>query len=787
MNVAIVAPSHVPFALGGAERLWTNLCDAINNTVGAQADIIKIPSQEGDFWKIVESYRQFYNLDVSHFDQVITGKNPSWMIKHDNHVVYMLHPFRGVYDTYHLFRLPEEVSSAHPQLCSIARACELGVETDELFAMIDGLREAENVIPGELSLPSPFLRAVLHRFDANAMRGVKKFVAISKTVAERREYFHGASEIAVAYPPSDLPVRSGAPGKYLFTYSRLDEPKRIHLIIEAFRRVKTDFELRVAGVGGQLERLRELASGDNRIRFLGRLSEESLIEQLQSAYAVPFVPYQEDYGLVAIEALGAGKPLITCTDSGGPTEFVMDGRNGFIAEPTIESLKGAIERCVHWPRYEAISAAARSTVSDISWPRVVESLIPSGSTKKPVSTRKKVVSLSTYPIYPPKGGGQARVFYLCRELSKDFDVHAVCLVDGAQEYATHRVSDHFTVEYVPADKTYCEKDWDLYQTGGIPTTDVAMVGHYEQAPSFVRAAKASIEDADIVVAEQPYTYKLAKKLTTDQIRIYNSQNVELLLKQQMFRESAVKDVVLGWTEEVERLACEDADLIVYCSEADRKNMERIYPAASSKSAVVVDNGAAGETISYLSSAERRELKERVLPGQLVGIFIASWHQPNIEAVRDLNKIALQTPNILYIVVGTVGAFFKDSDEINAQNIVFTGLVSNQEKDLLLQLADFAVNPMSTGSGTNIKMFDYMACGLPLISTVVGARGIDLPEGFAEIASIGQFPAVIERVAKTPRNIHKRIYVEQRYDWRAVSSRYIAEVRNLISSREMWRG
>jgi glycosyltransferase involved in cell wall biosynthesis len=780
MNIAIVAPSHVPFALGGAERLWTNLCNAINNTVGLKADIIKIPSRESDFWEIVDSYRQFNQLDVRHFDLVITGKNPTWMIHHDNHVLYMLHPLRGVYDTYHLFHLPERVNTSHPQILAIERACDAGISTAELFAALEQLQCATDINPSDLAIPSPFLRRILHRFDANAMRGVRRFAAISHTVAARKEYFHGATDISVAYPPSDLAIRLGEPTKYLFTYSRLEAAKRVDLIISAFRHVNTDFELRIAGEGEELSRLRELAAGDSRVKFLGRLSENELAIQLGSSYAVPFVPFAEDYGLVAIEALRSGKPLLTCTDSGGPTEFVVEGRNGFVANPNVDSLKSAMERCLNSLDYKSLSIAASLSVKDVSWDQVVDCLVEQISPPaKLTSTRKKVVSLSTYPIYPPKGGGQARVFYLCRELSKEFDVRTICLVDGALEPEIHEINEHFIVEYVPADKPYCESDWNLYIAGGIPTTDVAMVGHHEQAPSFERAVRNAIATADVVIAEQPYTYILVKKFSSNQVRIYNSQNVELILKQQMFRDSAARDVVVAWTEQVERLACDDADLIVFCSEADKHSMERIYPGAGTKKSIIVENGAASETISYLSSAERRGLRKRVLPDRKVGIFVGSWHQPNIEAIYDLDKIAARTPYVLYLIVGTVGAFFKDSGKITSKNMVFTGLVTSEEKDLLLQIADFAVNPMSTGSGTNIKMFDYMASGLPLVSTEVGARGIDLPFGFVEIASIEDFPEAIEKIGKMPRSIQKRMYVIDRYDWRSVSVRYIEEVRNLL--------
>ena len=782
MNIAIVAPSHVPFALGGAERLWTNLCHAINSSSNFQADIIKLPAPENDFWSIVDSYRQFYYLDLSHFDLVISGKNPTWMVNHPNHVIYMLHPLRGLYDTYSLFHLPYEVISNNPKIAKIAFACDKGVNTEELFLLLDDLRKDDLSLDSEqFRLPSPFLRKIVHRFDSNAMQGVKKITAISKTVASRFEYFHGVPDVEVIYPPSDLICNSRPAERYFFAYSRLDSAKRVDLIIKAFRKLEVDYELRIAGVGDQLAYLQELSKGDKRIKFLGRLSEEQLSQQLASAYAVPFIPYQEDYGLVAIEALGAGKPLITCTDSGGPTEFVLNGQNGFIAEPNTESLADAMNSCILFDNYSTLSKCATESVSNINWSNVIHRLIGVGfQVNSAKQLRRRILSLSTYPIYPPKGGGQARVFYLCKELSKQFHVHVICLVDGAESHALHKINDSFFVEYVPADKTYSEVDWELYQRSGIPTTDVTMVNSYKEAPTFVAAVRSAIVNSDIIIAEQPYVYALLMQYATNQLRIYNSQNVELLLKQQMFRQSPLKNMIADRVERVERMACVDADLIVYCSEADKLNMELTYSGISEKQYVIVENGAASETISYFSSNERRDIKARVLPNKTIGLFIASWHEPNIEAVRDLSVIASQTPDIQYLVVGSVGAFFSQSRETLAENILFTGLVSDAEKDMILQLSDFAINPMSSGSGTNIKMFDYMAAGLPLISTEVGARGIDLPKEFATIVPLDKFPEVISSIRETPKNIQKRIFVQHRYDWRAVSTRYI----NALSSLKL---
>ena len=75
---------------------------------------MKLPAAET--WSaLVESYGSFLALDVSHFDLVVIDEVPGWMVHHPHHVVYMLHPLRGLYDTYHLFGQPTEVPSGEPE------------------------------------------------------------------------------------------------------------------------------------------------------------------------------------------------------------------------------------------------------------------------------------------------------------------------------------------------------------------------------------------------------------------------------------------------------------------------------------------------------------------------------------------------------------------------------------------------------------------------------------------------------------------------------------------------
>ena len=381
MDIALLAPSPVPLAIGGAENLWWGLLDHLNRHTPHAADLIKLPTPERDFWEIVDSYRRWAAVDASGYDLVISGKYPSWMVAHERHVCYLLHPLRGLYDTY-----PDGWSlrceSTHPEVKPLVELLDRP-DTDrelltECFGRLDAVR-ARNDVPAELfALPGPLIRQVVHFLDTVG-RGpgvMCRSGAISATVAGRPGYFPPATPVAVAHPPTRLEGLHRGRGRYLFTVSRLDRLKRIDLLIEAMRNVKANIELRIAGTGPQEPELRELASRDPRIKLMGFLNDGQLADAYAGARAVLFVPYQEDYGFITLEAMLSGKPVITTTDAGGPTELVSHLVHGLVTAPKPASLGRAITLLARQPWLAWwLGSRGRARAAGITWDRVVSALL----------------------------------------------------------------------------------------------------------------------------------------------------------------------------------------------------------------------------------------------------------------------------------------------------------------------------------------------------------------------------------------------------------------------------
>ena len=123
---------------------------------------------------------------------------------------------------------------------------------------------------------------------------------------------------------------------------------------------------------------RHLELGD-RVTFLGRVDDDHLIDLYSRCRAVVFVPYQEDYGYVTLEAFLSGKPVITASDSGGPLEFVSHGHNGLVCEPTPEALAEAIDTIgTDKARAEAYGREGEQVARTISWDTVVDRLVAPG-------------------------------------------------------------------------------------------------------------------------------------------------------------------------------------------------------------------------------------------------------------------------------------------------------------------------------------------------------------------------------------------------------------------------
>ncbi len=788
MKIAIIAPSPVPFGIGGAENLWWGLLNEINQNSPHQAELIKLPSPEAGFWDLIASYKQFSQLELGYFDRVITGKYPGWMVNHDYHVCYMLHRLRGLYDTYHFLNLPETFESEHPRVREFQSYMQNTFSKrdalPEFFSRLDMLA-ADNTIAKEVfNFPTAFSRQIIQYLDGIGLskNAIYKYTAISRTVSNRKDYFPPSAKVDVIYPPSNLHGFHCANDDYLFTVSRLDGPKRIGLLIESMQHVKSNIQLKIAGTGPDEQRLRNLAAGDSRIEFLGFVNDKDVVDLYANALAVLYVPYDEDYGLVTIEAMMSSKPVLTVTDSGGPTEFVKNRENGFCVSPSAEALADSIDYlCTHRAEAKQMGRVGQKSVSNITWENTVTGLLgmpASTRQNKPIKVRPKKLTVAvTFPIYPPRGGGQSRVFHFYRHLAKWWDIDLVTMTGADESPFEEEIAPGLREIRIPKSQEHEAQERVLSQAADwVPVTDVAMLRLHSLTPDYAKALQDSAANSDVVVACHPYMYKALVDIVPKKTLWYEAQDVEIDIKTGILGNSKIAKELLVELLEAEAYCWQHAKVAYACSYVDIDRLLELYGETAALK-IEVPNGVSLEDVPYTELLERRSIKNKIAKTEAkIALFIGSWHGPNLEAIEHIIGFASQMPQVTFLVLGSGGQAFQQHKL--PLNVNMVGVVDDEEKSILLSMADIALNPMTSGSGTNLKMLDYFAAGLPVVSTVFGARGLGCQDGKELFcADIVDFPSVITQLLALPNEalqlmiVNARELAIKKFDWEKIATNF----------------
>lgn len=191
------------------------------------------------------------------------------------------------------------------------------------FERDEALREA----PPALRRAVARLLERIRRWDLEASRRVDHYIAISDLSRRRIEEAYGREAIVV-HPPVDVSrFAPGRPEDFFLVVSELLPHKRVELALEAARRAHRP--IKVVGAGPDLARLR--ARYGDTAEFLGRTSDDALADLYARALAV-IVPKVEEFGMTAVEAQAAGRPVVG-PDVGGTRETVIDGITGVLVPP----------------------------------------------------------------------------------------------------------------------------------------------------------------------------------------------------------------------------------------------------------------------------------------------------------------------------------------------------------------------------------------------------------------------------------------------------------------------
>lgn len=342
VRTVLVCETQVPFIRGGAELLVRQLVDELRLR-GFETDRVSVPFKWYPKQEVLPHAAAWALLDLSEsngkrVDLVIATKFPTYLARHANKVCWLVHQHRAAYEL------------ADTEYSDIAHE-EIDVA----------------------------LRERLVAIDERALGECAARYTISRTVTERLRHYNGLDSTPLYHPPLLAPrLTPGAYGDYVLSVARLEQNKRVDLAVKAAAHWPSSLRLLVVGDGSQraaIERLAHESGVASRVDFLGAVVDDDLLRLYRDALAVLYVPYDEDYGLVTLEAFLAAKPVVTASDSGGTLEFVDDDVTGVVVPPDPAAIGAAIAALDRSrTRAASLGAAGRVRAASITWDAVIERL-----------------------------------------------------------------------------------------------------------------------------------------------------------------------------------------------------------------------------------------------------------------------------------------------------------------------------------------------------------------------------------------------------------------------------
>ena len=340
MRIAVCRP-QVPFSRGGAEIMTDALVEELRAR-GHEADLVSVPFKWYPGTRVLTQAFLWRLLDLDEsdgrtIDMVVATKFPSYVVRHPEKRVWLIHQFRQAYDL---------------------DRTDLG-QFDE-------------------SPEDRALRRSVQRLDRVALGEASRLFATSRNVADRLEQSTGLVAEVLPHPPQELAFRCEGYGDFVLSASRLDRAKRIDLLVEA---VALDPSLRAVVVsdGPDRERLETMARErrlDGRVEFRGRVSADELAGLYARCLAVFYAPVDEDFGMGPYESFLAEKPVITTTDAGGPLDVVSDRGTGLVVSPTAaEIAKAAAWLRDHPEDAASLGRAGKALAAEVTWDRAIARLL----------------------------------------------------------------------------------------------------------------------------------------------------------------------------------------------------------------------------------------------------------------------------------------------------------------------------------------------------------------------------------------------------------------------------
>ena len=340
----------------------------------------------------------------------------------------------------------------------------------------------------------------------------------------------------------------------------------------------------------------------------------------------------------------------------------------------------------------------------------------------------RVLALTPWPIAPLSHGGRVRTFRLAAGLVRSgAQVDVVCPWGRGQPRGEHwmegvRVRPRLfpTMPLLPLPDDWLPSDLPIAWQARLP--GFKLEGDY-----------------DVVQTATPGFAPWLERLPPGVLRVYGSNNVEHDFAHRRAEGAGrLKRRTAHVMAELERRVITASDLAFACTDQDARRFEELYGVSDVE---VIPNGFDDDLLSL--DRERLRAKARTELGiandERLAVFIGGRADHNLRAVEFLEREVaprLDGSTRMLVAGRAASALSGRSDRILALGFV-------DDVGPLFAAADVAVNPVVYGSGSNLKVAEYLAAGLPVVTTAVGVRGFERWSERMRVVELDEFAEAIE--------------------------------------------
>jgi glycosyltransferase involved in cell wall biosynthesis len=340
----------------------------------------------------------------------------------------------------------------------------------------------------------------------------------------------------------------------------------------------------------------------------------------------------------------------------------------------------------------------------------------------------KILVVSPYPIVPPLHGSRVRTARLAEALGRAGATVTVLCPWYPGQPRHGRIAGAFTCysHLLPANLLPLTLEW--------LAAPLALLS-FQPPP---RRRLRSFADYDVVQFEFCAHADWLGAIPPGAKIVYSAHNVERDFCHYDAGHYLLPGPSLARIEHLERLLVRRSDLVVTCTPDDAARLQELY--GSVQRALVVPNGCPIELLEW----DRRPLRATsraafgLTPSDQVILFVGGNASHNREAVTFLLSDVLPhlDATARLLIAGKCARPSRSADA----RVRFLGFVDDLRP--CFAAADIAANPVERGSGSSAKLLEYLAAGLPVVSTAIGVRGFQDPPPGVRIASRAQFAATL---------------------------------------------